>query len=380
MTVFALASAASGAAVTPGMLVASRFAQGAGEALASPAALGLLAVLFPDGKERMKALGIWGGIAGLGGTSGTVISGALTDLASWRWIFYINLPVAVSALITTARLVPESRMTRERRRLDFAGAALATSGLVAIVYGLLQASSHPWGSVPVLLPLLGGFGLLGVTVVVEARSAVPLIPLRFFTNRTRAAANVLSLFFSAGFFSYFFLLTLFLQQVLHYSPLRGGLSYLPFGISIGVGIGLSSGLTPRLGVKPMLSAGFFGSAVGLLLTSGITVGSGYATGVLPGMIVLGLASRLLSPAVTNAALHQVTGQDSGLASGVQSSVQQVGGALGLACLVTLALREASSQISRRRAHAQPPRPTGTRWPSGSVPYCWPLRLGCWSWC
>ena len=344
VALFALASAASGAAVDPGMLVASRFAQGAGEALASPAALGLLAVLFPDGKERMKALGIWGGIAGLGGVSGVVISGVLTDLASWRWIFYVNVPVAVFALVTTGRLVPESRMAREQRRLDFTGAVFATCGLVAIVFGLLQASSHPWGSIQVLLPLLGGVGLLAVTVVVEARSAAPLIPLRFFANRTRAAANVLSLFFTAGFFTYFFLLTLFLQQVLHYSPLRGGLSYVPFGIAIGVGIGVSSGLTPRLGVKPVLSAGFFGSAAGLLLTSGITVTSGYASGVLPGMVVLGLASGLAMPASINAALYQVTGQDSGLASGVQNAVQQVGGALGLACLVTLALREAGTQI------------------------------------
>jgi EmrB/QacA subfamily drug resistance transporter len=344
VTLFALASATSGAAVDPGMLVASRFGQGAGEALASPAALGLLAVLFPDSKERMKALGIWGGIAGLGGVSGVIISGVLTDLASWRWIFYVNVPVAVFALLAAPRLVPESKMVRDHGRLDFTGPATATGGLVAIVYGLLQASSHAWGSVQVLLPLLGGAGLLVVTVVIEARSKTPLIPLRFFTNRTRAAANVLSLFFTAGFFAYFFLLTLFMQQVLRYSPLRGGLSYVPFGIAIGAGIGLSSGLTPRLGVKPMLSVGFFGSAIGLLLTSGITVSSGYASGVLPGMVVLGLASGLAMPASINAALHQVTGQDSGLASGVQTSVQQVGGALGLACLVTLALREAGAQI------------------------------------
>src|SRR5580704_2420154 len=154
--VFAAASASCGAAVDPAMLVASRFLQGAGEALAAPASLGLIALLFPDPRERMKALGMWGGIAGLGGTSGTVISGALTDLASWRWIFFVNLPVAVFALVIVPRLVSESRMVREHHRVAFTGAITGTGGLVAIVYGLLQAASHPWGSWQVLLPLLGG--------------------------------------------------------------------------------------------------------------------------------------------------------------------------------------------------------------------------------
>jgi MFS family permease len=190
---FAIASATSGAAASPGMLVSSRFAQGVGEALAAPAALGLLVVLFRDTRERTKALGIWGGLAGLGGTTGAVLSGVLTNFASWRWIFYINVPVAIFALMMVPRLVSESRMAREEHRIDFAGAATATGGLVAIVYGLLAAARHPWGSSPVLLPLLGGLGLLAVMVVIEARSEAPLIPLRFFANRTRAVANFASL-------------------------------------------------------------------------------------------------------------------------------------------------------------------------------------------
>jgi EmrB/QacA subfamily drug resistance transporter len=341
---FAAASASCGAAVDPGMLVASRFVQGAGEALAAPASLGLIAVLFPDPRERMKALGLWGGIAGIGGTSGTVISGALTDLASWRWIFYINLPVALFALVMVPRLVTESRMVREHGRPDYAGAVIGTGGLVAVVDGLLQAASHPWGSWPVLLPLLGGVALLGLMVLVESRSKEPLIPPVFFTNRTRVVTNFVTLFFSSAFFSYFFLLTLFEQQILGYSPLRGGLSYLPFGFSIGAGIGIGTALMPRLGVKALLGAGFVGCAVGLFLTSGIDIHSSYASGVLPGMVVLGLFSGLTFPTVSNAALHQVTGQDASLASGVQSAMQQVGGALGLSCLVTLALRHASGLV------------------------------------
>lgn len=343
---FAFASATCGAAVDPGMLVASRFLQGAGEAMAAPASLGLIALLFPDPRERMKALGVWGGIAGLGGTSGTVISGVLVDLASWRWIFFVNLPFALFALVMVPRLVSESRMVRESRRPDYAGAITGTGGLIAVVDGLLQAATHPWGSVQVLLPLLGGLSLLGLMVWIEATSDSPLIPLEFFKNRTRVVTNFTTLFSTASFFSYFFLLTLFEQQVLGYSPLKGGLSYLPFGLTIGAGIALSTALMPRLGVKPLLGAGFLCCAVGLFLTSAIDVHASYAGSVLPGMIVLGVGSGLTFPAIGNASLHEVTGQDSSLASGVQSAMQAVGGALGLSCLVTLGLRHAAERMSQ----------------------------------
>lgn len=342
--VFGAASAASGAAVSSSMLVASRFVQGTGEALAGPAALGMIPVLFPDARERMRALGVWGGIAGLGGTLGSVISGALTGLASWRWIFYINLPVAAFALVMVPRVLSESRMARQGRRIDVPGAVTVTAGLVAIVYGLLQAASHPWGSWPVLLPLAGGVALLLVMAGVEARSAEPLIPVRFFTNRTRVTSNLLSLALLAAFIGYVFLLTLYEQQVLGYSPLRTGLLFLPLGIGIGAGIGLSSAAMPRVGVKAVLAIAFFGSAAGLLIASFINVNSSYVGGILPGLIVFGVFSGMCYPGLINGALHQVTGQDSGLASGVQTAMQQVGSALGLATLVTLALRYASDQI------------------------------------
>jgi EmrB/QacA subfamily drug resistance transporter len=345
VAVFAIASATCGAAVDPGMLVVSRFLQGAGEAMAAPASLGLIALLFPDPAERMKALGLWGGIAGLGGTSGTVISGALVNYVSWRWIFFVNLPVALFALLMVPRLVSESRMARGgTRRPDFAGAITGTAGLIAVVDGLLQAATHPWGSYQVLLPLVGGIALLAAMVWIEATSDAPLIPLEFFRNRTRVVTNFTTLFFSSAFFSYFFLLTLFMQQVLHYSPIRAGLSYLPFGLTIGLGIGLGTALMPRLGVKPLLTGGFLLCAVGLWLTAAIEVHASYPGHILPGMIVLGVGSGISFPAIGNASLHQVTGQDSSLASGVQNAMQQVGGALGLSCLVTLGLRHAAGQI------------------------------------
>jgi EmrB/QacA subfamily drug resistance transporter len=342
--VFAIASATCGAAVNPEMLVMSRFLQGAGEALAAPASLGLIALLFPDPVERMKALGIWGGIAGLGGTSGTVISGVLVDFASWRWIFFINLPVALFAFLMVPTLVSESRMTHHGRRPDYWGAITGTAGLILVVDGLIEAATHSWGSAHVLLPLLGGLGLLALMLYIESVSEAPLIPLSFFSNRTRVVTNFTTLFFSSSFFTYFFLLTLFEQQVLDWSPVRSGLSYLPFGLSIGAGIGIGTALMPRLGVKPLFAAGFFGCALGLYLSSTISVDASYVGHIVPGMVVLGFFSGVSFPTIGNASLHEVTGQDSSLASGVQSAMQQVGGALGLATLATLALRHADHQI------------------------------------
>ena len=339
VAVFLLASAVCGAAVSPGILVGGRFAQGLGEALAAPAALGLIALLFTDPAERTKALGIWGGLTGIGGILGYLISGLFTTYLSWRGIFYLNVPVGVALLVLLPRVVAENRMARDRaHRLDLTGALVATAGLVGVVYGLLAAADHPWGSARVLLPLAGGLVLLAATGLIESRSADPLIPPRFFANRTRTVANVTALLFMAAFVPYAFLLTLFEQQVLGYSPLRSGLSYLPLGLAIGAGIGISTALTPRLGVRVIGAAGFVLAGAGLFLTGLITPASTYLGGLLAPMVVVGLFAGATMPAMTNAALYRVTGQDSGLAAGVQTTMQQAGSALGLATLVTLAVR------------------------------------------
>jgi EmrB/QacA subfamily drug resistance transporter len=334
--VFGAASATCGAAVSPWMLVASRFLQGTGEALASPAALGMIPVLFPDSRERVRALGIWFGISGIAGASGAVISGALTN-TDWRLFFYVNLPVALFALLAVPRVLPESRITREGHKLDLPGAVTAASGLLSVVYGLLQAASYPWGSWPVLAPLLGGAALLAVMVVVETRSADPLIPMRFFANRTRVTANVLSMVTWAVFEGYVVMLNLYLQQVLGYSPVRTGLLNLPIGV-IPAGIVLGTRLIPRFGVKPVMATGFLGSAVGLWIASDIHADSSYVGGILPGLIVFGGFSGLCYPGLVSGALHELTERDAGLGSGVQNAMQQIGAALGLAVLVTLALR------------------------------------------
>lgn len=298
-------------------------------------------LLFSDPSERAKALGIWAGIAGLGGVLGSVISGLVTDTTSWRWIFFINVPVALFALTVVPRITRESRMSKRAARLDLSGAILSTIGLIAVVYALLQAADNSWVSLRVLGPLSIGAILIALFAWAEARTQHPLFPLTFFSNRTRVGANVAAFISTASFFTFVFVLTLFEQQVLGFTPLAAGLSYLPFGVAIGVGVGVCSALMPRLGVKALILIGFTGSAVGLLIASTMQPGSVYLTGILPAMIVLGLFTGVNMPAFSNAALHQVTQEDSSLASGVQQATQAIGGAVGLATLVTLAVRHAA---------------------------------------
>ncbi|MFD9329931.1 DHA2 family efflux MFS transporter permease subunit [Streptomyces sp. NPDC060065] len=337
---FGVSSVMCGAANTSGLLVAGRFLQGFGEALAAPAALGLIAVLFTDPKERAKALGIWGGLAALGGAVGSVVGGLVTDFIDWRWVFYINIPIVVLALVVIPRLMPESRMARRQgQRLDLVGALTTTAGLVGIVYGLLEAADNSWGSSQVLLPLLGGIAALVFTAVWESRVPEPMIPLRFFRNRTRVTSNAVSMMSFASFYTYAFVATLYLQQVLHYSPMETGLAYIPLTIATGLGMGVSTALMPRIGVKPIVVIAFFGAALGqFIAANGFAPDASYLGGVMPGLVVFALFNGMGFPVLINGGLHEVTGQDAGLASGVQTSMQQIGAALGLATLVPIALR------------------------------------------
>jgi EmrB/QacA subfamily drug resistance transporter len=339
--VFGAASLTAGLAQSSSMLVAARFVQGAGEAIASPAALSLLALLFTNRAERTKALTIWGALGGLGGTIGVVLSGVITDVLSWRWIFFINLPIAVVALFFLPRVIaaepPRSHTTSPLRRLDLPGALLATSGLVALVYGLLAVGSHSWGDIHVVLPIAVGVLLLVGFVVVEAIVDDPLVPLGFFRNRMRVSSNIAQLLFGGTFTAMYFLLTLYMQDVLEYSPLRAGLAYVPLGFALVAGVGVTSALLGRLGPKVMTSAGFVVAAGGLLLLSGIGPTTGYVTHILPGMLMFGLGAGVVFPALQNAALDGADELDAGLASGVYSTFQQIGSSLGLAVLVSFAI-------------------------------------------
>ena len=346
VVVFGLASVACGLAPNPGTLVTARFAQGLGEALAAPAAFGLIALLFTDVRERTKAIGLFGGISGLAGTSGPILSGALVEYASWRWIFLLNIPVAIAALVLVPRLVRRdvARNAGASRGLDVPGAVLATTGLTGIVYGLIEAASNDWGSTEVLLPLVGGVVVLAVFVVHQSKAANPLLPLRFLQERTRVSANLVTLLFFSVFFSQFFITTLYLQDVLGFSALRTGLGFLPFGIAIGAALGLATSVIPKVGFRPVLVAGLLLSIAGVLLYTRITADGSYTTQVLPALVVFALGSGLCLPTLGNAAVHNVTEDDAGLASGVQQALQQIGGAVGLAVLVTLALRSAEDAI------------------------------------
>lgn len=351
IVVFGISSMMSGLAPNPGVMVAGRFGQGLAEALAAPASLGLLALLFTDPKERTKAFGAWAGISGMSATLGYILSGVITEFLDWRWLFFINVPVAVVALVLIPRMVGESRM-RSQGRVDYAGALGLTVGMVALVFGLVRASSHAWTSTQVLVPVLIGVAVLAVTVVIEAQVSNPLVPLSFFANRTRSVMNFASVFFMAAFLSYTFMLTLFNQQILGYSPLITGLAWLPLSVGIGVGIGIGTALVPRLGVKAVCAVSFFVAGVGLLISSLLQPDNPYWTTLLPGMVVFGLGAGLGMPSGTNAALHKVTADNSSLASGVQSTAQQIGGALGVAVLVTLAIRYAEDHMATGASPAQ----------------------------
>jgi EmrB/QacA subfamily drug resistance transporter len=349
VSLFAVASIVSGAAVDPAMLVASRFAQGIGEAIAGPASFGLIALLFTEPKERAQAIGVFGGVAGLGGTLGPVLSGLLIAAGSWRWIFFINVPVAIIAVVAVGRMVHESRAEINPltvgQRPDIAGAVLATAGLSGIVYGLISAGNHAWGSASVAIPLAAGAFLLACFALQERHAGAPLVPAGFLKNRTRVTANITCLFFASAFFAMFFLLTLYFQEVEHWSAIRTGLAYLPFGLVIGLGIAMSSALVPKVGVKVLLSAGFVFVAVGVFLLSRITVDGSYWTEALPGLAVMAFGSGILFSTFGVASMHEVSGQDASLAAGMQSMAQQVGGAIGLAVLATLALRHARAAVA-----------------------------------
>jgi len=342
---FAVASFTSGAAQNHTMLVASRFAQGAGEALASPAALALVVLLFTDPGERTRALGIWSGLAGLGGTFGVLISGLIVNFVSWRWIFFVNLPVAAAALALIPGLVSESRAEGTSRRVDIPGAVLVTGGVLALIDGFLAASHHSWGSPAVVWPLIIGIGALLAMVVVEMRTKDPLIPLTFFANRTRVSANLATAVMASGMFGMFFLLTLFLQQILHFSPLKTGLGYAPFGLGMVAGIAVSTILLPRVGARVITTAALAIGGFGLLLLGGVTVHSTYVGSLLPTILLLSFGMGAAFPALQIAAMHQVSEENAGLGSAVQNTVLQIGGSLGLAVLVTLALRRAASALA-----------------------------------
>ncbi|WP_336026279.1 MFS transporter [Geodermatophilus sp. FMUSA9-8] len=336
VTLFALASLACGLAVEPWQLVAGRFAQGAGGALAAPSALALVALLFPDARERSRALAVWGGLTGIGGTAGVLLSGVLTDLASWRWVFLLNLPIAAAALLLVPRLVP-SRAPAGSRPLDLTGAVLVTAGLVLLIDGLLQLGDGASSAPAVVLRLAGGAALVLAFLAVEARAAAPLVPLPFFRDRTRATAYGATVVSATAMASVFYLLTLHMQGVLGWSPLRIGLAWVPFGGAMLAGVSLAGAGVRRVGLRWVLVAGFAVSAAGLAVLAQMGTTATFTADVLPGTLLLALGLGLSLPTVQVAALHGTTDRDAGLASGVHATASHLGGSVGLAVFVAVAV-------------------------------------------
>ncbi|MEV7776428.1 MFS transporter [Kitasatospora sp. NPDC086791] len=333
---FAATSLLGGLAPTAGLLIAARVGQGLGAAIIAPAALSIVTTTFTEGAERHKALGIWGALAGAGGAIGVLLGGVLTEWAGWEWVMFVNVPICVVAGVLAPRFVRESR-GHERTGIDLAGAALVTGGLSVLVYALVDAERAGWGSAGTIGLLSLSAVLLLVFALVELRLVEhPVMPLRIFRNRDLAGANAVSLLVGAALLSMFFFISLYLQQVLGFSALEAGLSYLPFSAASIVAAGAASQLVTRVGPKPILAGGLALTAVGLLLFTRVSADGTFAGDVLLPSVVAALGLGFSFVPVTIVAVSGVTPQESGLASGLINTTQQIGGALGLAVLSSVA--------------------------------------------
>jgi EmrB/QacA subfamily drug resistance transporter len=337
LVLFAAASLAGGLSQTEGQLIAARAVQGLGAAVLSPAALAILTNLFKEGAERNKALGVWGAVAGSGGAAGVLLGGVLTDTLGWEWVLFVNVPIGVVAALLSPRLLPSDTVEATgRRTFDVAGAVSITAGLSLLVYALVDANSAGWGSAQTIGLLGASVALIAAFIGIESRTREPLVPFRIFRTRTVTGANVVGLLIGMSLFSMFFFISLYMQQVLGYSPLKSGLSYLPLAIAIIVTAGVASELSTKLGFKPILIAGLLFVAAGLVWFSQVEVGGSYVGSVLFPSLLAGAGLGLAFVPVTIAAVAGVRPEESGLASGLINTSQQVGGALGLAILSAIA--------------------------------------------
>ncbi len=336
LALFTTFSLLDGLAWSEGSLIAFRAAQGLGAALLSPAALSILTTTFSEGRERNVALGIWGAASGSGGAAGVLLGGALTSAFGWSWIFFINVPVGIAVIALAPFLLRESHAGLTHRHFDLAGAASITGGLMLLVYALTRAAQHGWGSVTTVVLLAGSAALIAAFFAIESRSKAPLLPLRIFRLRTLSGSNLAGLLMGAAIFSMFFLLTLYMQEVLHYSPLHTGLAYIALTLTIVVFSGLAQALVTRVGVRPVLPAGLALSAVALVLFARLPVHGSYFSDLLPPFVIAGLGLALAFVPMSIGALTGVHPADAGVASGLINTNQQIGGAIGVALATTIA--------------------------------------------
>ena len=353
VVVFTVASLLNGLAPSSEALILFRGLQGLGAALIAPAALSIITTTFEEGAERTKAMGVWAAIAVGGGAVGLVLGGVLTTAFSWPWIFYVNVPIGIAVFIASMRIVPESKDAHAHKSYDVAGAVTVTAGLLALVYGIVKAQEKGWASLHT-----GGFFALAIAllvafVVIERRSAEPLVRLNIFRVRTVRAANVVMFLVAAGLFAMFYFNTLYLQRVLGYSALEAGLAFLPFTAGIIIGAGLSQSLVPRLGAREVPLIGMPMAVVGLLLFMRLQPDGSYVTDLLPGIMLASIGMGLTFVPITLIATSGIPADDAGLASGLYNTSQQIGGALGLAILATLSVEATQDTLSGLGGAPQP---------------------------
>ena len=342
LALFALSSLLSGFAWSAASLVSFRAIQGLGGALLAPAALSLLMTTFAEGRERNLALGIYGAASGSGAAAGVLLGGVITSYLGWSWIFFVNVPVGVAAIALTPYLLRESRAELAHRHFDLAGATSVTAGLMLLVYGLTRATSDGWSS-PVTLGLLGGAAaLVAAFIAIESRSRSPLLPLRIFRLRALSAANATMALVGAVTFSEFFVLTLYVQDVLHYSAVQSGVAFVAFAFSVVVASNLSQAVVGRVGIRGTLTAGLVLATISLGLLSRVPVEGHYFWDLFPAFVLGGTGLGFSFVPVTIASLTGVGREDAGVASGLVNTSRQIGGAIGLAAVSTIAASAASS--------------------------------------
>jgi len=354
LLLFSAASLLGGFATSQAWLLTARAVQGAGGAVIAPTALALISTNFPQGQERNRAFSVYAAMAGAGAAAGLVLGGLLTTYASWRWVFFVNVPIGILVAAAAPRVLTES--PRLPGRIDWAGAVTGCGGVALLVYGLSKAAtgadgiSH-WGDAQVVASLTAAVVLLVSFVLIEMRSSHPLLPMRVLAERNRAGALLIMLCIATGLFGVFFFLTLFIQTVLGYSPIRAGVAFLPFAVGVVIGSGLASPLVARIGPRPLIVTGAAMVAGGMFWYSRLTDHAGYASHLLGPTLVSSLGLGLVFVPLALVALYKVAEQDSGVASSLLNTAQQVGGAIGLALLGTIAWTAVANSVRTQVAAA-----------------------------
>jgi EmrB/QacA subfamily drug resistance transporter len=352
LVLFSLASLAGGLAQSEAWLIAARAVQGLGAAIVSPAALSIITTTFAEGEERNRALGVWGAVAGAGGAAGVLLGGVLTSGLSWRWVLFVNVPIGITCALLGPRVLEESHAESETRALDVPGAVTVTAGLSLLVYATVHAVTAGWGATSTIVELAGALFLLVVFVMIELRQRAPLMPFSIFRSRTVRGADTVALLIGMSLFSMFFFISLYMQQVLHYSALHAGVSYLPLAVGIILAAGAASVGSTRFGFKPVLLTGMLFVAGALFWFSKVPSSGGtFAADVLGPSLLAAVGLGLSFVSVTIAAVVGTKPHEAGLASGLVNTAQQVGGALGLAILATVANSRTDSLLKAGGGHS-----------------------------